>query len=102
MGKLHSTRCSQAPEVILLDIGLPKISGLEVARRIRGELGLTKALLVAMTGYGQIDDRNRSQEAGFNAHLVKPLDLDALWALLAHPEMADHPHPAESAPIANN
>jgi len=55
---------------------------------MRGELGLTRALLVAMTGYGQIDDHRRSHEAGFNAHLVKPIDLDALSELLAHPELA--------------
>jgi signal transduction histidine kinase len=79
---------SRPPEVVLLDIGLPHMSGLEVARRLRGELGLNNVLLVAMTGYGQIEDRKRSQEAGFNAHLVKPLDMDDLWVLLAHPEFA--------------
>jgi CheY-like chemotaxis protein len=71
------------PEVVLLDIGLPRLNGLEVARRMREDLGLSSALLIAMTGYGQNDDRKRSQEAGFNAHLVKPLDLDVLKTLLA-------------------
>lgn len=75
------------PQVVLLDIGMPDMNGLEVARRLRGELGLTKAVLIAMTGYGQDDDRQRSQEAGFNAHMVKPLDLDALQVLLARPEV---------------
>ena len=75
------------PQVVLLDIGMPHMNGLEVARRLRGELGLTKAILVAMTGYGQDDDRQRSQEAGFNAHMVKPVDLDALQELLARPEV---------------
>ena len=75
------------PQVVLLDIGMPHMNGLEVARRLRGELGLTKAILVAMTGYGQNEDRQRSQEAGFNAHMVKPLDLDALQVLLARPEV---------------
>ena len=74
------------PDLVLLDIGMPHMNGLEVARRLRGELGLSKAMVVAMTGYGQDDDRQRSQEAGFNAHMVKPLDLDALQALLARPE----------------
>jgi PAS domain S-box-containing protein len=71
------------PDVVLLDIGLPRLNGLEVARRLRENLGLTDALLVAVTGYGQLEDRGRSREAGFDAHLVKPVDLDALMPLLA-------------------
>jgi CheY-like chemotaxis protein len=55
-----------------------------VARLLRQDPGLKHALLLALTGYGQNEDRLRSQEAGFNAHLVKPVDLDALQALLAH------------------
>jgi PAS domain S-box-containing protein len=74
------------PQVVLLDIGMPRMSGLEVARILRRDLGMSKVLLVAMTGYGQDDDRQRSEEAGFNAHMVKPLDLDALQLLLARPE----------------
>jgi CheY-like chemotaxis protein len=74
------------PEVVLLDIGLPGMDGLEVARRLRQELGLKDALLVAMTGFGQEEDRCRSQEAGFNAHLVKPVDLETLHTMLAQPE----------------
>jgi signal transduction histidine kinase len=76
------------PDVILLDIGLPGMDGLEVARRVRNDLGMDQVLLVAMTGYGQMEDRRRSQQAGFNAHLVKPVALDRLNELLAHPEMA--------------
>jgi PAS domain S-box-containing protein len=76
------------PEVVLLDIGLPKMDGLQVARYLRQDLGLTNVLLVAMTGYGQENIRNRTQEAGFNAHLVKPVDLDALQELLARPELS--------------
>jgi signal transduction histidine kinase/ActR/RegA family two-component response regulator len=74
------------PGVVLLDIGLPGMDGLEVARRMRQELGLRQAVLVALTGLGQDDDRRRSQEAGFDAHFVKPVDLDALHALLAQGE----------------
>jgi PAS domain S-box-containing protein len=74
------------PQIVLLDIAMPQMSGLEVARRLRGDLGLTDVMLVAMTGFGQDEDRHRSQEAGFNAHMVKPLDLDALAILLARPE----------------
>ena len=72
------------PDVILLDIGLPRMEGYEVARRLREQPKMEKVLLLALTGYGQEDDRRRSQEAGFNAHLVKPVDFDALRAALAH------------------
>jgi signal transduction histidine kinase/ActR/RegA family two-component response regulator len=70
------------PEIVMLDIGMPGMDGLEVARRLRDELGLTDVLLVAMTGYGQDEDRRRSQVAGFNSHLVKPIDLEHLNSLL--------------------
>jgi PAS domain S-box-containing protein len=70
------------PDIVLLDIGLPRLDGLEVARRLRGDLGLRDALLIAMTGYGQDEDRRRSQGAGFDAHLVKPVDFNELQALL--------------------
>ena len=65
--------------MVLLDIGMPGMDGLEVARRLRQDLGLKQALLVALTGYGREEDRRRSQEAGFNAHLVKPVDVSA-WS----------------------
>jgi CheY-like chemotaxis protein len=71
------------PEVVLLDIGLPRLDGYEVARRLRGLLGLKETLLVALTGYGQEEDRRRAEEAGFNSHLVKPADVAALQSLLA-------------------
>jgi two-component system CheB/CheR fusion protein len=71
------------PQVVLLDIGLPQMDGYEVARRLRARPGLEKALLVAVTGYGQEEDRCRAEEAGFDAHLVKPADLAALHRLLA-------------------
>jgi signal transduction histidine kinase/ActR/RegA family two-component response regulator len=72
-----------APDVVLLDIGLPKMDGLEVARRFRADPKLKATLLVAVTGYGQDEDRRRSQEAGIDARLVKPLGLDALHEILA-------------------
>jgi CheY-like chemotaxis protein len=89
---LDSAR-AQPPDVVLLDIGLPGTDGLEVARRLRRDLGLTGASLVALTGFGQDEDRRRSEEAGFNAHLVKPVDLEALHDLLAQPplQVADAP-----------
>jgi signal transduction histidine kinase/ActR/RegA family two-component response regulator len=77
------------PGIVLLDIGLPGMDGLEVARRMRHELGLSRAVLVALTGHGQEDDKRRSQEVGFDAHFVKPVDLDALHALLAQTEPPD-------------
>lgn len=72
------------PEVVLLDIGLPRLDGYQVARRLRQQPGADRMLLVALTGYGQDDDRRRSAEAGFSAHLVKPLDLQVLGDLLMH------------------
>jgi CheY-like chemotaxis protein len=68
-------------DVILLDIGLPGIDGLEVARRIRAKT--TKPVLIAMTGYGQPEDREKSKEAGFDYHLTKPVDPEKLQKLLA-------------------
>jgi signal transduction histidine kinase/CheY-like chemotaxis protein len=73
------------PEVILLDIGLPKLNGYEAASRIREQQGASDLLLVALTGWGQDEDRRRSEQAGFDAHMVKPVDLAALNKLLCGP-----------------
>ncbi len=70
------------PDVILLDIGLPGLNGYEVARKVRGQRG-EDVVLVAVTGWGQEDDRRRSQEAGFDYHMVKPVDFNELQRLLA-------------------
>ena len=70
------------PEFILLDIGLPGLDGYQVAQRIRAEPWGKAVMLVAVTGWGQAEDRARSRAAGFDAHLVKPVDLDALLKLL--------------------
>ncbi|MGQ0594541.1 MAG: chemotaxis protein CheB [Gammaproteobacteria bacterium] len=70
------------PDVILLDIGLPILNGFEAARKIREQWG-QDMVLVALTGWGQEEDRRRSEEAGFNAHMVKPVDYAALTKLLA-------------------
>lgn len=71
------------PEAVLLDIGLPGMDGYEVAKQMRGQPGMEKALMIAVTGYGQADDRARSKAAGFDHHLVKPVDPEILSALLA-------------------
>jgi signal transduction histidine kinase/CheY-like chemotaxis protein len=73
---------SFAPEVILLDIGLPGMDGYEVARRLRA--GGSRAQLVALTGYGRLEDIERAKAAGFDAHLVKPIDVQLLLRRLAH------------------
>ena len=70
------------PEVVLLDIGLPKLNGYDVARRIRQQPWGRGTTLIALTGWGKDEDRRLSQEAGFNFHLVKPVDLAALEELL--------------------
>jgi two-component system CheB/CheR fusion protein len=73
----------QKPEVVLLDIGLPGLDGFQVARKLREEPGLEDTLLVAMTGYGQPEDRRRSREAGIHHHFVKPVEPLVLRNLLA-------------------
>ena len=70
------------PQVVLLDIGLPKMDGYEVARRLRQHPELSKSFLIALTGYGQDEDRRRSIDAGFNHHLTKPIDPDNLQSLI--------------------
>jgi two-component system CheB/CheR fusion protein len=71
-----------APEIVFLDLGMPGMDGYEVARRLRKELGLERALLVALTGYNQEEDVRSCRQAGFDMHLCKPADLDVLRDLL--------------------
>jgi signal transduction histidine kinase len=73
---------AERPSVMLLDIGLPGMDGYEVCRRVRAQ-GLSNTLIVAMTGYGQERDRQRSSEAGFNGHTVKPVEIEEITRLLA-------------------
>ena len=72
----------QRPDVVLLDIGLPTLNGYEVCRRIRDEPWGKEMVLIALTGWGQDEDRRKSHEAGFDGHLVKPVNYPALMALL--------------------
>jgi CheY-like chemotaxis protein len=74
------------PELILLDIGLPGMDGYEVARRLRQQEEARNVKLVAVTGYGQEEDRRQAREAGFDAHLIKPTELTDLQRLLAETE----------------
>jgi signal transduction histidine kinase/ActR/RegA family two-component response regulator len=72
------------PDVALLDIGLPGIDGFEVAKRMRQQPILQKVVMVAMTGYGKASDRQRSEEAGFDHYLVKPVKFEKVQEILAH------------------
>ncbi len=71
------------PDIVLLDIGLPEIDGYEIARRIRASPDYRRMRLIALTGYGQAEDRQRAKASGFDAHLVKPVEFSALQQVLA-------------------
>jgi len=70
------------PDVVLLDIGLPVLNGYDAARQIRAQSWGRDMVLIALTGWGQGEDRLRSREAGFDHHLVKPVDTDTMLRLL--------------------
>jgi CheY-like chemotaxis protein len=76
---------SEMPNVALVDIGLPGIDGYEVARRLRKDAATSGIRLIALTGYGLAEDQRRVLEAGFDLHMVKPVDLGTLLARLAEP-----------------
>jgi signal transduction histidine kinase len=78
-----SRALSSPPEVAFIDLGLPGFDGYEVARRLRAELPAERLMLVALSGYGSLEDRQRSQQAGFDHHLVKPVANDALEKIIA-------------------
>lgn len=73
---------TQAPDVFILDIGMPDIDGHALARQLRAQPALSGATYVALTGYGQASDRASSHDAGFDHHLVKPVDAEQLLAVL--------------------
>jgi CheY-like chemotaxis protein/nitrogen-specific signal transduction histidine kinase len=83
------------PEVALLDIGMPGMDGYEVARRLRENPDLQGLFLVALTGWGQEADRRRSEEAGFDRHLIKPVDPEVVRELLVNLQ----PHPESANPL---
>jgi len=74
---------AQHPDVVLLDIGLPGMSGYEVAEQIRANPALSDTVLVAMTGYGQAEDKKRSRQAGITHHLVKPVEPSLIQKVLS-------------------
>ena len=76
------------PNTILLDIGLPGMNGIEACRAIRSQAGGDTIQIAALTGWGQEDDQRRSRDAGFDAHLVKPVARDQLLAFFAAPRRA--------------
>ncbi len=87
------------PEVVLLDVGLPKLSGYEVCRRIRQQPWAKNILIVAITGWGLAEDQQKSNEAGFDAHIVKPPDYDTLERLLSsHSSVKDQAQPKSGLP----
>jgi CheY-like chemotaxis protein len=71
------------PDVVILDIGLPGLNGYQVAAKIRAKTWGQSLLLIALTGWGQEDDRRRAREAGFDHHLTKPIDQTTLEKILA-------------------
>jgi CheY-like chemotaxis protein len=86
------------PNVVLCDIGLPGLDGYGVARELRRKSFTTKARLIAVTGYGSEEDRRRSEEAGFHAHLTKPVDPAVLETLLADVRHGTDPGQVQAAP----
>lgn len=77
----------QRPEIALLDIGMPKVSGHELARRIRAYAGGDRVFLIAITGWGQDRDRRLSEDSGFDHHLTKPIELEELERLIRNRPM---------------
>lgn len=72
-----------APDLILLDLGLPGMDGLEVCRRLRALPGGSSLLIVALTGFGQDSDREATRQAGFDGHLTKPVEVQDVYAMYA-------------------
>jgi CheY-like chemotaxis protein len=77
-----ATAREHEPEVVFLDIGLPEMDGYEVATRLRQEEATRRAVIIAVSGYGEDQARNRSDQAEFDHHMVKPVDFETLLAVL--------------------
>ena len=91
------TAIETPPDLMITDIGLPNLNGYEVAERLRNHPDLKNLPLVALTGYGQEADRIRSQQAGFDLHLVKPVSIDALQNVLRGFQFASRARRAETS-----
>ena len=91
---------SHRPSLVLLDLGMPGMSGFEVAKRMREQPQFADIAVVALTGWGQEEDRRRTREAGFDDHLIKPADLAALSALLERMESRQEELPVSGAEVA--
>jgi two-component system CheB/CheR fusion protein len=89
------------PEVALLDLGLPEMDGYELARRLLALPGLSGLHLIALSGHGQAEDKRRAGDAGFAQHLMKPADMDALYAALAVARDGRVPGRASARPSSN-
>lgn len=83
LAHLEAAGLSRAPELVLLDLGLPGMNGLEACRRMRALPGGAALLILALTGFGQDSDREATQRAGFDGHLTKPVDIEEIYALYA-------------------
>jgi len=96
---LEAVRLAQdfQPEIVLLDIGMPKLNGYEACRQIRAQPWATQVIIIAVTGWGQDEDRRRSKDAGFDLHLVKPLDPLVVEQLMRKLEPGRLP---DSIPVA--
>lgn len=81
----------QRPDVALVDIGLPEVDGYELARRVRHAPGLDGVRLIALTGFDEPEDRRKAREAGFDAHLAKPMDVEALLRFFPGPRSEAYP-----------
>ncbi|MDO8300717.1 ATP-binding protein [Lacisediminimonas sp.] len=99
-GSLAALKRAQATrfDVYLVDIGLPEMDGNQLVRLLRADPATANALMIAVTGYGQQSDRARALDAGFDEHLVKPLDTKRLTAILAQAERARTAHESQAAP----
>jgi DNA-binding response OmpR family regulator len=78
------------PEIVVLDLGMPTMNGYETCTRLRAQPWGESMVVVALTGWAQEGDRTRSTEAGFDFHLVKPVDTSELLAIMAAPQRGEH------------
>jgi DNA-binding response OmpR family regulator len=93
---------SSRPQAVVLDLGLPGMNGFDVARSLREDATMNGMLLIAVSGYGQDEDRRRTTEAGFDRHFVKPLDFQALLSALGATPSRNHKERAMAEEVASS